>query len=298
MPGAPGLPGLGPAEPWYHLRKERSRSACWLSRDTGTLGHVKSPPSPPQVLLRQRTALQRGSALRRGRLAKKQHVAETRTCPKEQAKTCSLLAHRDQGGVSWPTERKGKATAARLQLPGMVQERLGSSSPFLAPLRHSTDDAGRKGATTCPPSTAHPQPTLQGSSHCTEQNWESPNAAELRCLHALEPGSILHRALGEQLSQPACGLQDINQGIRGHWATRCASQTCRGTATQPPAQPTCCKALRLQSRSSGPEPEGSFLCCLQREEQGMPESRNHQPPHSDRASPHAPHHRDTHPLFS
>lgn len=153
---------------------------------------------------------------------------------------------------------------------------------------------GEKGATTRSPSTAHPQPTLQGSSHCTEQNWESPNAAELRCLHALEPGSILHRALGEQLSQPACGLQDISQGIRGHWATRCASQTCGGMATQPPAQPTCCKALRLPSRSSGPEPfcavsRGKSKGCQKAGITSHLTQTGHLPTH---------HTRDTHPLFS
>lgn len=79
-----------------------------------------------------------------------------------------------------------------------------------------------------------------------------PKPAGLRCFHALEPGSILHRALGEQLSQPACGLQDINQGIRDHKVCVPDLRRHGRTASSP--------AHLLQS-SSAPETELSTESC-------------------------------------
>lgn len=59
-------------------------------------------------------------------------------------------------------------------------------------------------------------------------------------------------------------------------------------------QSTCCKTLQFQRWSSAQEAPLRLRSCIQREEQGMPESSNHQPPHSDWASPQAADQRERH----
>lgn len=145
-------------------KKERSRSACWLSRDTGTLGHGKAPPSPPPSPSPAAYSSAAWLGTAPGKASQKAACGRNQDLPQRAGQ--NLLSPGTQGpsrgqlAYRAPEKKKGKATAACLQLPGMVQERLGSSSPFLAPLRHSTDDAGRKrGHHTLPqhcPSAANP----------------------------------------------------------------------------------------------------------------------------------------------
>lgn len=150
-----------------------------------------------------RTAPQHGSAL----CCKK---PSQKPCPQ----TYSFLVHRGQRGVRWPRgapERKGKATAAFVQLPGIVQECLGSATPGSTKTQHGW---------------------------CREEN-----TAHVQAGWSPAPSSTGHL---KKSSHPSCDLQDTTvscTGFSNHWATGYASQTCRGMVTQPPAQTTCCKAL-------------------------------------------------------
>lgn len=68
-------------------------------------------------------------------------------------------------------------------------------------------------------------------------------------------------------------------------------------ATQPLPQTTPCKTLQIQKQSLAQQGLLRLRSCLQREEQGMPESKKHWPACSNWAFPHTSHPRDTHQLI-
>lgn len=115
------------------------------------------------------------------------------------------------------------------------------------------------------------------------------------CFHTLELSSILHWALREQFVISRTS-QRPTQVLE---TTGPPDMHPRAAGAQPHnLQPTCCKALQLQRWSSAQKAPLRLRSCLPREEQGMPESRNHQPPHSDWASPQAPDQRETQVHYS
>lgn len=215
-------------------------------------GPCESPPIP----LWPHTAPQCGSALHWGRLAKSSTWQKPGPALKSRLKPALSWQTGAKKGLAGlqGSERKGKATAAFVQLPGMVQECLGPSSSFLAPPRYSTEDVGGEGP-------ALPMLSQPCKDHLTAPSRtaraQMPRPAGPRCLHTPEPSSILHSALREQLSHPACGLKDITvpyTGIRDHWATRWAPQSCRGL------QPSLLTAKLFSSRAEAQQrklPSGS-----------------------------------------
>lgn len=137
----------------------------------------------------------------------------------------------------------------------MAQECLGPSSALLDPPRHSAEDVGRRGPSTCPqhcPRSASPTRII--SLHQAELQ-EPKRPAQLGLavftLQSTAPSPPEHSG-NSYLTRLVASrtLQCPNTGIRDHWATRRAPQSCRGMATQPPAQPAHCKALQLQRQSS------------------------------------------------
>lgn len=108
------------------------------------------------------------------------------------------------------------------------------------------------------PSTAHGQPALPGSSPCTKQN--CPNIQSSRATLPSRSGAQLHPPQGTQGT--VCDLKDITvpcPGIRDHLTTRYASQSCKGTNTQPPVLLLQNPSVPEMELSTGSSPQAQVL---------------------------------------